>query len=218
MSEDKLKKSFILSVDDFGFLLPGLDILLRLKKTYPKFKITAFTIPLPKQFLIPENRQYFSEEKYKKWAKIINSYDWLEVAIHGLFHTKREMDVDYKQAIDIIKAAENTFNKIGLKFVKVFKAPYWQYSWHTLKALRDMGYVVALDRNHPLKVPDYCDTYYYNWSYEEKLPDEEIIKGHGHLFGNRVANNMETVFGNILHNIPKDANFKTIYENFSNNS
>ena len=206
-------KNFCLSADDAGFLLPGLDTLQKLKELYPNFKFTIFTVPMPKQLLIKENIKHFSEKGYKKWAEILNSWDWLEVAIHGLFHIQGESTRDYKYTMEQIDACENVFNRhVGLTYVKIFKAPYWQYSWWALEALRDRGYTIALDRNHPLEVPEGCKTYYYNWSYEEKLPDKELVKGHGHMYKGKHLNDIETTFENISNQIPQDASFKFISE------
>lgn len=201
----------VMDVDDFGFLLPGYDDLLALKKSFKNFKITAFTIPLPKEFYQEANARQFSIEKYKKWAAIVNEQEWLEVAIHGFSHTHNEMETSYEKAINTLKATENLFAQIGLKYSKIFKAPYWQYSYDSLVALRDMGYIVAIDRNHQRPVPDGTDTYLYNWSFEEVLPSLPLIKGHGHFTGNN-ANNIGDTLANILHNLPAETSFMTIGE------
>lgn len=200
----------VMDVDDFGFLLPGYDDLLALKKSYPDFKITAFTIPLPNEFY-GQNSKHFSLDKYKQWAAIVNEQEWLEVAIHGFSHVHHEMETTYQKACDALKATENLFEKIGLKYAKIFKAPYWQYSWDALVALRDMGYIIAIDRNHQRLVPDGSKTYVYNWSFEEQLPGVPVIKGHGHFTG-RNANNIRDTLPNILHNLPTQARFMTISE------
>jgi len=212
MLKEKLKKYWVCEADDLGHLLPGLDTLTKIKEMYPKFKFTAFTVPMPKQILIKENVKHFSEEGYKKWAKVINSFDWLEIAVHGLFHTKKEFTKDYDYTMTQIDAIENTFKRIGLNYKKIFKAPYWQYSWWALKALRDRGYIIALDRNHPLKVPEGCKTYYYNWSFEEPAPQEDIIKGHGHMYGGQIENDLDRCFANISGTIPTNSDFLTISE------
>lgn len=210
----------VMDVDDFGFLLPGYDDLLRLKKSFPDFKITAFTIPLPKEFYHPQNSKQFSIEKYKQWAKIVNEHDWIEVAIHGFSHVHNEMEVSYEQAIKTIQAFENLFAQIGLNYKKIFKAPYWQYSYDALVALRDRGYIVGIDRNFQRPVPDGLQTYIYNWSFEEPLPEfhalpDKIeytpIKGHGHFTGQN-TNNIGDTLANILHHLPSDAKFITIGE------
>lgn len=201
----------VMDVDDFGYLMPGYDDLLRLKKSFPKLKITAFTIPLPKEFYAPENAKHFSMEKYKRWAKIVNTHDWIEVALHGFSHVHHELETDYAKAIDLLKATENFLDQIGLKYSKIFKAPYWQYSYDALVALRDRGYIVAIDRNHQRPVPEGLNTYVYNWSFEEELPPHDIIKGHGHFTGAN-TNNIGETLANICHSIPADAHFMTIGE------
>lgn len=199
----------VMDVDDFGFLLPGYDDLLALKKSFPDFKITAFTIPVPKEFYGNQNAKHFSIGKYKQWAELVNEQDWIEVAIHGFSHTHNEMEVSYDKAINTLKATENFFKQVGLKYEKIFKAPYWQYSYDSLVALRDMGYLVAIDRNHQRPVPDGLETYVYNWSFEEVIPEGDIIKGHGHFTGNN-RNNIGDTLPNILHHLPADAHFMTI--------
>lgn len=201
----------VMDVDDFGFLLPGYDDLLTLKKSFPDFKITAFTIPLPKEFYHNANAKQFSLEKYEKWAEIVNTHDWIEVAVHGFSHVHNEMECSYDQAIQTITAFENLFERIGLKYEKIFKAPYWQYSWDALVALRDKGYIVGIDRNHTRPVPDGLQTYLYNWSFEEPLPELPIIKGHGHFVG-RNKNNISDTLRNILHFLPTGTHFMTIKE------
>lgn len=201
----------VMDVDDFGFLMPGFDDLLRLKKSLPNLRITCFTIPLPKEFYEAANAKQFSIEKYTKWAEIVNGFDWIEVALHGFSHTHHEMETTYEQAIKTLTATENLFKQIGLNYVKIFKAPYWQYSYDALVALRDRGYVIAIDRNHPRKVPDGSKTYEYNWSFEEALPGFPIIKGHGHFTGNN-SNNIGPTLPNILHHLPEQTKFLTISE------
>lgn len=205
----------VMDVDDFGFLLPGYDDLLRLKRSFKDFKITAFTIPLPKEFYDPNNIKHFSVEKFKQWARLVNEQDWLEVAIHGFSHTHHEMETTYEKAIRTLEATENFFAEMGLKYSKIFKAPYWQYSYDSLVALRDKGYVVAIDRNHQRTVPDGLRTYLYNWSFEEPLPLTSVIKGHGHFTGQNV-NNIGDTLANILHHLPSESKFLTISEYLEN--
>lgn len=201
------KKFYIISIDDFGFLLPGLDDILRLKQHYEGFKITCFTIPFPRQFFMKENANYFSISKYRKWAEIINSYsDWMEIAIHGFAHTHMEMDGMYYQAGILIDAVENLWKEVGLKYVKMFKAPYWQYSYDSLNFLRDDGYITAMDRNKKIFIPEGLKTYTYNWSVEEKqLPDGKYIKGHSHTLPRGVKNALGDCYENITKLIPPDA-------------
>lgn len=201
----------VMDVDDFGFLLPGYDDLLKLKKSLPGLRITCFTIPLPKQFFHPENAKHFTWEKYRRWAEFVNEQDWIEIAFHGFSHTHNECAVGYRDALMIIDATENLFNRVGLTFSRIFKAPYWQYSYDFLMALKDRGYVCAIDRDHMRPTPEGLETYVFNWSFQEAPPDAEIIKGHGHFEGNNTNNIIDTL-GNILKVLPPETKFMTVGE------
>ena len=205
--ETKNKKIHYFSIHDFGFGMPGMEDIMRLKEIIPGFKITCFTIPFPKEFFVPENQKHFKIEKYKRWAKIINSYDWLEIGFHGFAHTHNEMNCDYDKAIILLKASENLFKKIGLNYKKIFAAPYWQYSYDSLTALRDRGYTIAIDRNHVREVPEGSKVFIYNHSLEEPFPDIDKVISHGHVTHGQVKNNLESCYPNIVLNIKPDARF-----------
>ncbi len=207
-------KTYSIDIHDFGLLLPGLDDLLRIKQHYDNFKITCFTIPLPKEFFAPENQKHFNKEKYEKWAKIINSYDWIEIAMHGFSHTYNEFNCKYQQAELSLKAAENLWDEVGLKYKKLFCAPYWQYSYDALHALKDRGYTVALDRNYPIGIPEGTKTYIYNWDISEPLSKEiNEITGHGHAYHTDGSKNaIGDCYNNIINSIPAGANFKFVSE------
>jgi len=211
--ENNKEKIHYLDVHDFGFLMPGFDDIIRLKKIIPDFKITCFTIPFPKEFFQEENQKHFKVEKYKRWAEVINSFDWMEIGFHGFAHTHYEMSCNYDKTITLLKASENMFKKIGLHYKKIFCAPYWQYSYDSLMALRDMGYTVALDRNHVREVPEGTKVFIYNHSLEEPFPKLDKVISHGHLgHSKNVANNLESCYPNIVLNIPSDAKFGFISE------
>lgn len=211
-----MQHRYYLDVHDFGFLMPGMDDMLRLKEIIPDFKITAFTIPFPKEFFIPENQKHFKIEKYKRWAKVINNYDWLEIGFHGFAHTHNEMNSTYDKASLLLKASENLFDKIGLNYKKIFCAPYWQYSYDALNALKDNGYIIAIDRNHIREVPKGTKKYIYNWSLEEKMPNIKNIVGHGHLgYSKNVKNTLDKCYQHIITSIPEDAKFGFISEDYN---
>lgn len=212
----KENTKFYLEVDDFGLLLSDLSEFTRLKKHWPDFKITCFTIPFPKEFFIPQNQKHFNKEKYQKWAKIINSLDWMEVAVHGFSHTGMEFDTTYSKTAEMLKAVENLWKEVGLEYKRIFRAPYWQYSYDALCALKDKGWIVAIDRNFPRATPEGLKTYVYNWSFEERLPKEKIVKGHGHVHpGSGVKNDLQSCYRNITRQIPEGAKFGFISELYS---
>jgi hypothetical protein len=204
----------VMDVDDFGFLMPGYDDLLRLKRMYPNFKITAFTIPLPHLFFYQNNREQFKTDRYKQWAEIVNENDWIEIGFHGLYHIHRECETSYDKMNKMLSACENMCKELGLNHAKIFKAPFWQYSYDALVALRDRGYLTAIDRNHPRPTPKGLDTYIYNWSFEEPIPEAAIVKGHGHFTG-RNSNNINDALANIMHYLPKETEFMTIGEYYA---
>jgi peptidoglycan/xylan/chitin deacetylase (PgdA/CDA1 family) len=209
-----MENKYFVDVHDTGFLLPGLNELQRVKDAIPDFKVTAYTIPLPKEFFNEQNAKQFSLAKYKKWAAIVNKMDWIEVGIHGFSHTHFEMSCTYDNAIQLIESAEKMFNEVGLKYKKIFAAPYWQISYDALVALRDKGYTVAIDRNHPRPIPEGLKTTTYNWSLEEPIDYRlEKVVGHGHVGSpNKTANEVSRCYVNILRNVPKDAKFGFISE------
>jgi predicted deacetylase len=201
-----------LSIHDFGFLMPGYEDLLRLKEHYPNFKMTCFTIPMPKEFFTLENQKHFKVKKYKEWAKFVNECGFIEVSLHGFSHTENEMNSSYQKAEMLLKAAENLFKNVGLNYKKIFVAPYWQYSYDALQALKDNGWTVELDRNNLPNVPEGTKVFTYNWSFEEQMPPLETVIGHGHTMSHGVKNDMGTCFQNILKQIPEDTEFKFLSE------
>ena len=195
-----------MDVDDFGFLLPGYDDLLRLKKSLPNLKVTCFTIPLDAAFFVSKNAKHFKLDSYKRWANIINKTDWIEIAMHGFSHVPSECDIGHDKSNTLLDAVENIFDKVELEYVKLIKAPYWQMSYDFLNVCRDRGYTVAIDRNHMRPVPKGLRSYLYNWSFEEPIPFLEPIKGHGHFTGQN-KNNIKDTLGSILRQLPATTKF-----------
>lgn len=201
-----------LEVDDYGFLLPGHDALLTLRKSWPGLNVTCFTIPLPKEFFTKENSKHFTWNKYRKWADMVNSLDWLDVAVHGFSHTHFECEVGYGDAMTMIDAVEKLFGRIGLRYEKMWRAPYWQMSYSFMRALKDRGWVICTDRNFPRPVPEGAKEYRYNWSINEPLPPSgKAILGHAHFEGNN-ANNINGNLAHLMRELPSTARFVRLSE------
>ena len=199
-----MPQTFVMDFDDFT-IHRNMDLLLKIKEHYPNFRVTAFTIPYAQGLAVEER----FEEKYKEWAKLIEGYDWIEVAVHGLAHTFGECDItDLDQVKKFMLTTETLLKRIGIKYSKIFKAPYWIMSETFYDYLKEEGWVVALDRN---SVPIYSenDDYIYNWSFDEPVPNGTIVKGHGHFIGTN--NGIDVCFSNLMK-MPTDAKFLTIGE------
>lgn len=199
----------VVDVDDLSPSKPGLDILLQVKEHYPNFKITCFT-PAMDQGVV---KKQVTREKLDEWVALLKKYPWIEIAPHGFLHVKQEMEVDYEQAKQIIKGCEAVFENLGLPYVKVWKSPYWQTSLECYKALRDLGYVVAIDKNQPIPAVSGLKYYVFNKSLEEQFkdePQEALVKWHGHVGG--VFYNDVSWCADSLTSAPSDAKFLTISE------
>ena len=196
----------MLDFDDLSSIRMGYNFLLKLKEHFPKFKCTCFTIPFHIKYFLRE----VPVERLEEWGKmIVEQSDWIEIAVHGFAHLPDEwMITDKKQIRTQLKAAENLFENIGIKFVKIFKAPFWKYTQEVEEVLMEKGYVLAIDRNNPIVRTD-IETYVFNWSIDKPIPKYHILRGHGHMVG--TANGLEVCYPNLLR-IPQDAEFKFISE------
>jgi len=210
-----MSKKFYLSVHDFSPILPGLDILFKLKEYYPHFKITCFNIPYPNfeyYYKIVDHYPEFIRETVEMWTDRINGYEWMEVGIHGLSHFKKEMDCSYADAKAIIEKVESIHNLDGLKYKKIFAPPYWAYSYEALELLRDKGYVVAL-RKKDSNIPEGLKIHIHNWEFHRKVPkNTNIVIGNGHMTSVKVKDGIDKCFDNIIKNIPKASEFGFISE------
>ena len=198
-----------LSVHDLAHNLPGLEYILKLKEHFDNFKITCFAIPEPNE----DYRKKVGEKDQVDlvWAKLINSYDWMEVGVHGFDHSRNECDCTYSEMEKILEKAERTFALIELNYKKLFVAPYWKYSSESIQELNDNGYVIAYRGKPNLEI---YRGYIHNWEVHQPTPDEDIIHGNGHLTnrGNKDSIGRKRVFDNIINSVPKDTAFGFISE------
>ena len=179
-----MRQTFVMDFDDLELAKSGLDMIFKLKEHYPNFKVNLFMIPIPQAILNGNSKP----DEYKEWAKYLKT-DWIEICPHGLMHFPAEMEyyetkkskrkVTYKQANEIIDAAEHTFKQLDLPFKKIWKSPHWQTSPETYRALWERGYTVAVDPNQD--IPE-GKVYTYNWSVENPIPHFPVVKGHGHMW------------------------------------
>jgi predicted deacetylase len=198
-------KTICLDFDDFSVLNNRLDLLLRLKESYPNLKISLFTIPFD---FVNEKEVSGRILRDKTLEKIKEQLDWLEIIPHGLVHAPREFEnCNYETMKLSMKAIDEAFKKDGLPYVKGFKAPQWLWNKDVVKALDDEGWWGAIDKNNPNMVS--TKRYYvYTHSISEmySLSNLEIIKLHGHITPYE-NNYIERCFTNLFK-MPTDAEFK----------
>lgn len=192
--------------DDLSSTKRGYGFLLKLREHYPNFKCTCFATPFSFGYFM----RSVPIEHLEEWGKIMSEQsDWIEIAPHGFAHLKGEwMITNKKQILIQLKATENLFKRIGMDFIKVFKAPYWEYTKEVEEVLMEEGYILAIDRNNPVVRTD-IETYVFNHSIDEPIPKYHLLKSHGHMWG--TANGLDRCFSNLLH-IPTNSNFITISE------
>jgi hypothetical protein len=193
-----------LEFDDFSVLNNRLDLLLKLKESYPKMKITMFTIPCDVAYEQDVSARIMRE---KTLALVKKQLDWLEIVPHGLVHMPREFEkCDYDTMKLSMKAIDEAFSKDGIPYVKGFKAPFWLWNNDVVRALNDEGWWGAVDRQQQW-MP--CTKRYYVYNYKIDEPyflakGVDILKLHGHI--TPADNGIERCFVNLFK-IPTDAKF-----------
>jgi peptidoglycan/xylan/chitin deacetylase (PgdA/CDA1 family) len=122
----------IVDFDDFQQSEHRLDLLDLLHDANPAFRCTLFAIPANSDPLF--------------WAQVP---EWCELAIHGWAHPHpREAEHwSYEQALDVLLSVPG-------RFVEGFKAPGWQISNGTYRALLELDYWVADQPYNDSRRPD----------------------------------------------------------------
>jgi len=204
-------KVVYLDLHDLMLNLPDFDVLLQLREYYPNFKVTCFVIPDPfKDYCeIMGIEKEYNLQVHTQWAEMINSFDWLEIGIHGYTHVKSEMECTYEEASVYLRGSEDRLKDIQLNYKKIFVAPYWRYSVEALELLRDKGYIVEF-RKKPRKIPQGLKYYLPNWFINRPLPKVKTIFGNGHLTSFRVRDGIKQCYSHILKVVPKDSQFNFI--------
>lgn len=196
---------YALDFDDFSVLNNRLDLLLRLKESYPNLKVSLFTIPYDLPFETDVSAKLLRDKTLKELKKHL---DWLELIPHGIIHMPKEFEQCTYDTMKnyIFDAIDEAFRKDGLPYVKGFKAPYWLWNKHVVKALDEEGWWGAIDRNQ-----DMISTkrfYKYTHSIAEpffKAKEQTVMKLHGHITPE--DNGIERCFFNLFK-MDTDAEFK----------
>ncbi len=169
-----------LDLDDFAQDNHRLDLLEKLKESFPEFKITLFTIPT---------------KAPAKWLESLLKLGFLEFALHGNYHSYLECQSWSKK-----EAKKKINSSFSYLYVPGFKAPYWAASNGLYEALKELGFWVADQDISP--APDYLPHYRYNWLINQPLPLFPEIRGHGHV-QNVCGNGLEESFVNLINSLEK---------------
>jgi hypothetical protein len=193
-----------LDFDDWSVLNNRMDLLLRLKESYPRLKVSMFTIPFD---YVYEGDLSASLLRKDTLAMIKKNLDWIEIIPHGLIHTNREFEKCTYETMKLsMKAIDEQFKKDGLPYVKGFKAPYWLWNEEVVRALDDSGWWGAIDRKGYTAIPKKYYRYTHGideWFSESNLP---VLKLHGHITA-ASNNGIERCFANLFR-MPTDTEFK----------
>jgi hypothetical protein len=113
----------IFDFDDFHESNHRLDLFWKLKRINPAFRCTVFAVP------------GCGSDDF--WSSVP---DWMELAVHGWEHPHpwEALKWSYKQTCEVLD-----HSNVRKHFVQGFKAPGWQISDATYKALLDRGWWVA---------------------------------------------------------------------------
>jgi len=197
-------KTISLDLDDFSILNNRIDLLMQLKESYPKLKVSLFTIPYDFAYeTLPEGQIL----RDKTLAMIKTQLDWIELIPHGLVHFPKEFEkCDYKtMKLKVFPAIEEAFKKDGLPYVKGFKAPYWLWNEEVVRALDEEGWWGAIDKGAQLKTKKYFE---YTHGIDEIFWEStfDTLKLHGHITNDN-NNAIAKCFTNLFK-MPTDAEFR----------
>lgn len=195
--------------DDFSPVNSNFGVLESFKETYPDFKVTMFTVPWEIRFseLPPSGGRVsmanvkhacrVTDPKYRKWVEAVNDCDWIEVALHGLFHSPLEFaELSYDHAKKAILTGMKMFESVGIKnFTPIFKAPQWAISPAAKMAAEDLGFTVL-------------ENGYYNWNLANDVPNADAVEPyimHGHI--QDVCENGLVETQMVVRSLPTDTEF-----------
>jgi len=132
------------------------NVLVKLKEHFPKFKATLFVVP---------------KKCSLEWLKQFKEkHNYVQLAVHGENHEFSEC-TDWNSAHTI--KVLNKANETGC-FVKIFKAPRWNYNVEVYEALKQSGWKVIVGPNQQPAVPEGLINFTFNWKINQELPPENL--------------------------------------------
>lgn len=169
----------IVDFDDFHQTNHRLDLLQKLRDANPRFRVTLFAVPA------------LGSDTF--WDSIP---DWCELAVHGFLHPdpREAENWTYDQAARVLDGAP-------VRFVNGFKAPGWQISDGTYRALLDRGWWVADQPYNDTRRPEGIRVH--------RLGDGDHLHGHIQNIG---TNGLEEAWPEILARVTAAESFELVSE------
>jgi len=176
----------IVDLADFSEHHNRLDLLHRLRDTHPDFRCTLFAIP------------GLGSEDF--WASVP---EWCELAMHGWKHPDSR-EAEHWSYLDTITVLSNR----PYGFVRGFKAPGWQISDDTYRAIQDLGWWVADHWDNDHRRPIGIDTFVIS---EAAGGGIDSNHWHGHI-GNVCGNGIEETFDVLQARVAAAETFELVSE------
>ena len=173
-----------LGFDDLHFLDPRrgyvgkefdvLAIIDRYIAICPAIKLTMFAIPALRGVEIWKHPLWCAR------AKRLIAQGNVRLAVHGYDHSANEFVTTYTDARDRLRLAEDTLERAGLAYSRLFRAPYWQLSDDAIAALETGRWIVCPNSRAP-RIKTRSPTLYWTWNLSEDAPAPSgTVVGHGH--------------------------------------
>lgn len=176
----------VVDFDDFCQDNHRLDLLHQLRDAHPAFRVTLFAIP--------------ARGSDDFWDAVP---DWCEVAMHGWLHPHSREAEDWSY-----EAASEMMWRKPPRFVEGFKAPGWQISDATYRALADNGWWVADHWETAGRRPEELRAFTIS---PETARHDNPDHWHGHI-QNVCQNGLEETFPQLLERVREATSFEWVSE------
>jgi hypothetical protein len=172
--------------DDFTEDNNRLDLLQALRDANPTFRCTLFAIPA------------LGSDEF--WASVP---EWCELAMHGWAHPDpwEAVNWSYERALEVLWSRP-------ARFVEGFKAPGWQVSDGTYRALRDEDWWIADHWDNDGRRPEGLRAHVISRAAGAGNDPEHW---HGHI-GNTCGNGIEETFETVLARVRNADSFQVMSE------
>jgi hypothetical protein len=176
----------LVDFDDFCETENRLDLLNLLREANPAFRCTLFAIP--------------AKGSPEFWESVP---EWCELAVHGWEHPhpREAADWSYEEAIQVLAARPP-------RFTEGFKAPGWQVSDDTYRALDDCGWWIADHWENDGRRPEGLRAHVIS---RAAGAGNDPDHWHGHI-GNVCGNGIEETFPEVLRRVREANSFQVMSE------